>query len=659
MEGGALMATQIYKVQDPTGAMREIEGPAGASDADVIAQAQKLFAAPSATTEIPGQRKKPTMGELALSAPPARLLMGAASPLVGAVQLGANVGDYLGAKMGQKPVVGKAISDWWNNLQEMKTRGMAASEPKGITPVDILGGAGTAATALLAPAAAAPKVLSTSQKLLEGAKLGTLFGAAAPGAGSLQENVIGAAVGGTVGAAAPFAIPAAASAAGWVWDALKGKLVQVNAGRIIREVSGSDLPGIQAALRTASPNLTAAQAVQEAGINNPAFQALSASPKIAGRTPALASADAARIAAEEAARKATISNVTPDIAAMIKARDIASNPLYDAAKKEVVTLDAPFMDLFSRMPKGTVEKAADIARMDKRPFMVGEYVPAHTVETGVLDAAGNPVLKNVPDKFPEITGESLHYLKRALSDIANAPASAQGAGRDTQKAAGGVLTDFLKKFEVAVPKYGEARRTFAAASEPVNQAQVLNEMLSVLQKPGGGERVTPFLNALGRGEQAMLKRSTGFPRYNDIGEVLTGPGQMGAVNKVAGELTRDTAMELAAKYGQPAVSRILREETKATGTLPFLSTVTSIYNKVVNTLEGRVSKATLDAVANGMQSGAAASDLLATIPFKERNAVLKALTQSNALTPNPGGVAGAGVANMLAPRKQNQNALAP
>lgn len=37
------MATQIYKVRDPTGAIREIRGPEGASDDEVIAQAKKLF----------------------------------------------------------------------------------------------------------------------------------------------------------------------------------------------------------------------------------------------------------------------------------------------------------------------------------------------------------------------------------------------------------------------------------------------------------------------------------------------------------------------------------------------------------------------------------------------------------------------------------------
>lgn len=39
------MADQIYKVRDPSGAIREISGPAGATDEQVIAQAQLLFGA--------------------------------------------------------------------------------------------------------------------------------------------------------------------------------------------------------------------------------------------------------------------------------------------------------------------------------------------------------------------------------------------------------------------------------------------------------------------------------------------------------------------------------------------------------------------------------------------------------------------------------------
>ena len=45
------MATQIYKVRDPSGAMREIEGPAGATDEQVIAKAKELFPAPALAGE--------------------------------------------------------------------------------------------------------------------------------------------------------------------------------------------------------------------------------------------------------------------------------------------------------------------------------------------------------------------------------------------------------------------------------------------------------------------------------------------------------------------------------------------------------------------------------------------------------------------------------
>ena len=54
------MADQIYKVRDPQGNLREIKGPSGASDDEIIAQAQKLFAAPAAApSEVPGPRQEP------------------------------------------------------------------------------------------------------------------------------------------------------------------------------------------------------------------------------------------------------------------------------------------------------------------------------------------------------------------------------------------------------------------------------------------------------------------------------------------------------------------------------------------------------------------------------------------------------------------------
>ena len=58
------MADQIYKVQDPQGNIRKISGPAGASDADVIAQAQKLFSTEQAQPTVGKAGKIPDLKSL-------------------------------------------------------------------------------------------------------------------------------------------------------------------------------------------------------------------------------------------------------------------------------------------------------------------------------------------------------------------------------------------------------------------------------------------------------------------------------------------------------------------------------------------------------------------------------------------------------------------
>lgn len=96
------MELQTYKVRDPSGAMREIRGPSGASDAEVIAKAQELFGnAKPITPREPDALDNPNM----------------AVDGMGSLERGA-----AGA--------GAQISDMWDGLRQMVGSGPSSAEVK-------------------------------------------------------------------------------------------------------------------------------------------------------------------------------------------------------------------------------------------------------------------------------------------------------------------------------------------------------------------------------------------------------------------------------------------------------------------------------------------------------------------------------------------------
>lgn len=626
-------------------------------EAKASGQAHSAAPAPS-ESGIPAPRKA-TTAELALASPPARMALGLATPFVGAVQAGANVGDWINEKIGQKPVVSRAISDWWNNVQAMKERGMAASSPEamyGAKPVDV---AGTLAGMAL-PMGAAGKADTVMQAVKEGAKMGAITGAAQPGTEKLSEQALGAAVGGTIGAAAPIAIPAAARAAGWIQDAVSGNLFQVKAGKILREISGDKLPEIQSVLKSASvtrPGQTSAQVVQEAGITAPVFQAMGqrASQERAG--PA-----AERALREETARINALRAVTPDLEQAIAARGQSANALYgqarnaDVMRQQIAAQEAAAGNVL-RGATGYEAPSATTPALEA--LRQNPVIAAAAKEAKVLAASsGKPVAD------PMASLEGLHMMKVAIDNQFKNRTASTALQNYSDAALNNTKAQLLAAIEGTAnqpgvsPLYGAARQTYASMSPPVNQAQVLSEMASVLQKPGGGERVTPFLNALGRGENAMLKRANQQPRFGGLSEVLT-PEQMQTTQDIARQLNRDAEMERLASMGSRQLSRILKEEPSS---LPATGKVEIVINRVTNALKGKVSSKTMEVLAKGMESGADTATLLTTLPTAERNTVLKALTDAKLWATKAGiGLstgAATGAVNMMRPKESEiQNAL--
>jgi hypothetical protein len=465
-----------------------------------------------------------------------------------------------------------------------------------------------------------------------------------------------------------------------VGTAIAGKVADINqlpkqlAAKIARK--SFETPANVAAGRNAlqeaikaGDDVTAQQALAQGKVVAPGAQAV-IQKTISKTSPAV---QATKELADETARMSTIKQITPDLDAAVKARKAASDPLYKVADKAIVPIDEDVAAVLARMPEGTLAAAANIAKMEGRPFIMGKTSAPTMQPTGVLDAAGNPVMREVPGNTAELTGESMHYIRRALSDIAYGSPAAN-IGRDTQIAARSLLNDYLKVFESKVPEYGQARAIFSDLSAPVNQAQVLKEMASVLEKPGGGERVGPFLNVLGRGEEAMLKRAggKGAPRYEALSEVLT-PDQLKAVRTVADELAAEASIGKQISAGQELATKLLKDELPNYRLPNIFNVIATTANKVLDTLGVKVGEKTIKELAKAGETAKSFDELLGLLPGEDRIKVLKAISDPdtwakiNKVAKSPAVAKGLmGVtadvpkmpANALAPEQQNQNALA-
>jgi hypothetical protein len=491
-------------------------------------------------------------------------------------------------------------------------------------------------------------------------------------AGNIAEGAAYEVAGGVVGKVVNKLVDAGTAVMGKVADV--NQLPKQLAAKIARksfetpENVAAGRNALQEAVK-AGDDVTAQQALAQGKVVAPGAQAV-IQKTISKTSPAVQETKAL---ADEAARMSTIKNITPDLDAAVKTRKVASKPLYEAADKAIVPIDNDVAAVLARMPEGTLAAAANIAKMEGRPFIMGKTTAPTMQPTGVLDAAGNPVMREVPGNTAELTGESMHYIRRALSDIAYGSPAAN-IGRDTQIAARSLLDDYLKVFESKVPEYGQARAIFSDLSAPVNQAQVLKEMASVLAKPGGGERVGPFLNVLGRGEEAMLKRAggKGAPRYEALSEVLT-PDQLKTVRAVADELAAEASIGKQISAGQELATKLLKDELPNYRLPNIFNVIATTANKVLDTLGVKVGEKTIKELAKAGETAKSFDELLGLLPGEDRIKVLKAMSDPdtwakiNKVATSPAvakGLMGATAetpempANALAPAQPNQNALA-
>lgn len=459
--------------------------------------------------------------------------------------------------------------------------------------------------------------------------------------------------------AAGAAIRGGTTVVGNLADLAQGERPAVRAGEIVRQAISeegrrpSNVAVTRAALTQASPGVTGRQAAAPA--QAPQLQALGAlmeerAPGITGVTRE----------AQEAGRVGTLTAVTPDEAAAILRRTQASEPLYQAAKTVEVPLDPAMKALIDRLPSQVLNKAEELARIEDRPFMLQSPAPAP-----ILSATGQPLTQAAPAR---VTGETLHYIKRGLDDILSATGE-KALTQDLKRSVAKLRQDYLTAVEQRIPVYGQARQTFAQLSPEVNQAQVLNKLRETLEAPlEVGQRPLAFATAAGKGEAALLKKATGYPRFTELSDVLT-PDQLKAVSTVKGELTREADIAEQAVRGRKALDMIVDANQYGVRFPGLFSAKIQLANDTLALLQGRLNAKVIAEIEKGFASGKTLNDLIGKVPAKDRVDVLRALGEASTKLSSAKPTAAAQFLasqeeprrnrNALAPESENVNALAP
>lgn len=373
-------------------------------------------------------------------------------------------------------------------------------------------------------------------------------GGAAGGSAAALVNPDEVKMGAAVGAAIPAVAPIArfggnliANATGPMresWRTSQGRKFldeMLGSGATKQKVIQAIARGQGAGRTTVADDIAAANLGQTEKFGSPL---VAIEEKLATQAGGLSDIAKSTVAGQEAGRMSGLEVVKPDLAKAVAARSAIADPLYEAAR-------------LGRAPVDTTSIVANIDDMLTRNVgnkrLVKEF---NNIRSGLVDADGN-LRTNA-----EQVSSAMDSLKAAIANQKN-------------KFIQGELVDLKNKISKAIPGYEKAQQAFAGASPPVNQSTAIQAMQDILSGQGGAERASAFQNVLGRGEAALLKKSTGFPRYTEVGQVLNQP-QMNAVTKVSQELARDAER---ARLGASVDTKHLFEiadKTKGTVSFPTL-----------------------------------------------------------------------------------------
>ncbi len=207
--------------------------------------------------------------------------------------------------------------------------------------------------------------------------------------------------------------------------------------------------------------------------------------------------------------------------------------------------------------------------------------------------------------------EGLHQMKLALDDaITKASAKTTPAGDNTVAGLRDAQRRLVSFIESVSPEYANARGVHAQMSRPINQMDVVGEVLSRgssnVNDLSGYPRLMPnaLMGTMGD-EAALIKRATGRNLGGNLNALME-PDQLAQLRGVAGEVDRNAAVRAAgAGPGSPTAQRLASSNllqqlgfSESATQNPLMQTLMRPVQFGANLAEPRIQQTLLEIIQN-------------------------------------------------------------
>lgn len=211
-------------------------------------------------------------------------------------------------------------------------------------------------------------------------------------------------------------------------------------------------------------------------------------------------------------------------------------------------------------------------------------------------------------------------VNQAARDVAGPSAS----GKAVKQLASQVLQSVRPIITSAVEDaggagYGAYLKAYEQGMQAIGQTKLGAEaMRAYLSNPA------EFVKLVEGNSPKVVEKIFGPGSYNIFKELSNNTQQR--LGKIAGEVKRAEAVSEQAGAGQDRLVELFKENLPTFRLPNIFSIVATTTNKVLDTLEGKIGKATMTELTNAAKSARSFDELLAVLPATERSKVLKVMS---------------------------------